>query len=132
MAIALATPALADEGWVIQRFASDITIQNDASLRIVEAMLFVGGAPLTAVRACEVVRGLTPEEFQQTIDTLNRHYRTQGRPYTIQLQEQGYILLLRPRYAGVRERLSGGPREARQQGERIRCDHGGPGPGDSG
>ena len=38
MAIALATPALADEGWVIQRFASDITIQNDASLRIVEAI----------------------------------------------------------------------------------------------
>ena len=38
MAFALATPALADEGWVIQRFASDITIQNDASLRIVEAI----------------------------------------------------------------------------------------------
>jgi uncharacterized protein (TIGR04222 family) len=37
-ATAFATPAAADEGWVIQRFASDITIQNDASLRIVEAI----------------------------------------------------------------------------------------------
>src|SRR4051794_18854358 len=27
-------------------------------LRLVEAMLFVGGAPLTAGRACEAVRGL--------------------------------------------------------------------------
>src|SRR5438093_1056072 len=29
-------------------------------LCILEAMLFVGGAPLTAVRACEAVRGLSP------------------------------------------------------------------------
>jgi uncharacterized membrane protein YgcG len=38
LAIAFATPALADEGWVIQRFASDITVQKDASLHIVEAI----------------------------------------------------------------------------------------------
>jgi uncharacterized membrane protein YgcG len=31
-------PALADEGWVIQRFASDITIQKDSSLHITEAI----------------------------------------------------------------------------------------------
>lgn len=82
-------------------------------LRILEAMLFVGGAPLTAVRACEAVRGLTPDEFHQTIDALNRAYRAQGRPYTIQLQEHGHVLALRPRYVGVHERLYGGPREAR-------------------
>ena len=34
----VAAPALADEGWVIQRFASDITIQDDSSLHIVEAI----------------------------------------------------------------------------------------------
>ena len=44
-------------------------------VRIIEAMLFVGGAPLTAARACEAIRGLTPEDFQQTVDTLNRSYR---------------------------------------------------------
>jgi segregation and condensation protein B len=82
-------------------------------VRIVEAMLFVGGAPLTAVRACEAVRGLTPDEFHQTIDALNRAYRAQGRPYTIQLQEHGHVLALRPRYVGIHERLYGGPREAR-------------------
>ena len=32
--------------------------------RLVEALLFVGGAPLTAVRACDTIRGLTPEQFK--------------------------------------------------------------------
>jgi uncharacterized membrane protein YgcG len=31
-------PAFADEGWVIERFAAEITIQKDASLHIVEAI----------------------------------------------------------------------------------------------
>jgi len=38
LAIAFATPALADEGWVIERFAADITIQKDGSLHVVEAI----------------------------------------------------------------------------------------------
>jgi len=33
-----AAPALADEGWVIERFAADITINKDGSLHIVEAI----------------------------------------------------------------------------------------------
>ncbi len=81
--------------------------------RILEALLFVGGAPLTAVRACDAVRGLTPEEFQQAIDALNRGYRAQGRPYTILLSGGGYVLDLRPRFAFVREKLQGNVREVR-------------------
>jgi hypothetical protein len=34
----LAAPASADEAWVIQSFAADMTIQNDASIRVVEAV----------------------------------------------------------------------------------------------
>ena len=37
-ALFFAAPALADEGWVIERFAADITIENDGSLHIVEAI----------------------------------------------------------------------------------------------
>jgi len=84
-----------------------------ALLRIIEAMLFVGGAPLTAARACEAIRGLTPEDFQQAVDTLNRNYRSQGRPYQLQMQDHGYVLALRPHFAGLREKLYGGVREAR-------------------
>jgi segregation and condensation protein B len=81
--------------------------------RVVEALLFVGGAPLTVARACEAIRGLTQEQFMEAIDGLNWEYRTEGRPYSIQTRNGGYVLALRPRYRGVVERLQGGPREAR-------------------
>jgi segregation and condensation protein B len=81
--------------------------------RIVEAMLFVGGAPLTAERAAEVVRGLSVEQFRDLIDGLNRDYRQQGRPYRIHMREQGYELVLQPSFRGVHERLYGSTREAR-------------------
>jgi segregation and condensation protein B len=82
-------------------------------VRIVEALLFVGGPPLTAVRVCETVRGLTEAQFLQTIDALNREYRQQGRPYSIQPHGQGYLLALRSRYKHVLEKLFGSVREAR-------------------
>jgi len=82
-------------------------------LRIVEAMLFIGGAPLTAVRACEIVRGLTEEQFQHAVDQLNHDYRRQNRPYTIQSQGEGIVLTLRPRYRPVLDKLYGSTREAR-------------------
>jgi segregation and condensation protein B len=81
--------------------------------RILEALLFVGGAPLTAERAAAAVRGLTPAQFTQALDALNDDYRRQGRPYLIQPQGQGHVLVLRPRFRAVVERLYGGPREAR-------------------
>jgi segregation and condensation protein B len=81
--------------------------------RIVEALLFVGGAPVTAARACETIRGLTEAQFLQAVDGLNREYRRQGRPYAIQARNGGYVLALRPRFRDVVERLHGGQREAR-------------------
>ena len=81
--------------------------------RIVEALLFIGGAPLTPARACETIRGLAAAQFMQAIDALNRAYRRQGRPYTIQAQGQGYILSLRPRFKPVLDKLYGTVREAR-------------------
>jgi segregation and condensation protein B len=82
-------------------------------LRILEALLFVGGAPLTAARAGEIIRGLNAEQFTQALDTLNRAYRRQGRPYNIQPREDGYVLSLRPKFRGVPAKLHGGQREAR-------------------
>lgn len=81
--------------------------------RVVEALLFVGGQPLTAARACETVRGLTPAQFTQAIEELNRTYRRQGRPYLAQSRERGYVLELRPRFRAVQERLDGGVSEAK-------------------
>jgi segregation and condensation protein B len=84
-----------------------------SSLRIIEALLFVGGPPLTAIRACEIVRGLTPEQFGHAIDELTQSYRKQGRPYAVQPSGRGFELALRPRYQRVMEKLHGGVREAR-------------------
>jgi segregation and condensation protein B len=95
----------------------DLTVDARATppppLRILEALLFVAGAPLTPDRAAAAIRGLTLEQFTEAIDQLNRDYRRQGRPYTIQTQGHGYVLTLRPRFRLVLERLHGGVREAR-------------------
>jgi segregation and condensation protein B len=81
--------------------------------RIIEALLFVGGAPLTAARVWETIRGLTPGQFMKAIDSLNQGYRRQGRPYSIQPQQDGYVLALRPAYLPVLEKLYGTMREVR-------------------
>jgi segregation and condensation protein B len=81
--------------------------------QIVEAMLFVGGHPLTPPVACTAVRGLTAEGFQAAVDSLNRRYRSQNRPYAIQRRDEGFVLALLPTHRGLRERLFGGPRETR-------------------
>jgi len=81
--------------------------------QLVEAMLFVGGPPLTAAAACAAVRGLTPERFRAATDALAARYRRQGRPYAVQPRDGGFVLVLLPAFRGLRERVFGGPREAR-------------------
>jgi segregation and condensation protein B len=73
----------------------------------------VGGAPLTAERAADAIRGLATDEFQAVIAGLNQEYRRQGRPYSIQPKDHGFVLTIRPRFRSVLEKLYGGPREAR-------------------
>lgn len=83
------------------------------ALRIIEALLFVGGAPLTAKRAREILRGLSEEQFDDAIAQLNADYRRQARPYAVHPQGAGWVLTLRSRYRHVIEKLYGGVREAR-------------------
>jgi segregation and condensation protein B len=91
--------------------------ENEAApplpLRIVEALLFVGGSPLTTHRVQEIIRGFSPEQFTEALDTLNHAYRVQNRPYAIVARGDGYSLALKPKFKGVKERLYGGQREAR-------------------
>jgi segregation and condensation protein B len=82
--------------------------------RIVEALLFVGGPPLSYPRAAEAVRDLTEEQFTQAVAGLNHEYQQQGRPYRAQFREGGYELALRPAHRQIRDRLYGSARrEAR-------------------
>lgn len=82
-------------------------------LQIVEAMLFIGGPPLTAEKACAAIRGLTHEKFRELVDELARSYRRQNRPYAVQPRETGWVLALRSQYRGVLAKLGGGGKETR-------------------
>jgi segregation and condensation protein B len=81
--------------------------------RIVEALLFVGGPPLTAEGACAVVHGLTPARFHEAAARLNLAYRAQGRPYRILPRGGGLEMVLRPAFLALKGRLHGAAREAR-------------------
>ncbi len=81
--------------------------------RILEALLFVGGLPVTAARAAEIIRNLTPEDFQGALEELNQEYREHGRPYEIASKGDGFLFALRPGYEEVVTNLHGGSREAR-------------------
>jgi segregation and condensation protein B len=82
-------------------------------VQLIEALLFMGGVPLTIERAAEAIRGLGSVQFTETIETLSREYRQQGRPYQIQLKDNGYVVALGPGFKSVEERLYGLNRQAR-------------------
>lgn len=115
--------ALLDSTWEVDVPAPAEPTTVDAALtsddnppeprRIIEALLFVGGQPLTAVRVGEIVRGVAPGQFHQVIAELNRDYRRQGRPYAIVSQGEGFVLTLRARFRDVVDKIYGGVREAR-------------------
>jgi segregation and condensation protein B len=81
--------------------------------QIIEAMLFIGGPPLTSENASAAVRGLSAEQFHESIRTLQQRYLKQNRPYAIHPQGNGFQLVVKPAFRTIRDRLFGGPREAR-------------------
>ncbi|MFN0198139.1 MAG: SMC-Scp complex subunit ScpB [Planctomycetaceae bacterium] len=82
---------------------------------VIEAALFVGGAPLTTKKLAGLFKGSYDNAYiEQQIDELNRHYLEQNRPYEIRLVEGGHRLVLRPEFERIRHRVFGfGPKEVR-------------------
>jgi segregation and condensation protein B len=83
--------------------------------QVVEALLFVGGQPLTGKRLADLLGGeFTHDHVDQLIDELNGMYEQEGRPYEVRLGEGGYRLGLRPEFERVRDRVYGyGPKEVK-------------------
>jgi segregation and condensation protein B len=94
------------------RSPSSTRIAPPAPEQLVEAMLFVGGQPLTADRFCAILR-VPADVFHAAVDALTRKYKAQNRPYSIQPRDDGYALVIRPLFRALRDKLYGGPREAR-------------------
>lgn len=85
-------------------------------LGIFEAMLFVGGAdnaPLSAVQAAALMRGVTVEEIHDLVDQLNARYRQFHCPFEVISEGTGYRLTLREELHRLRERFYGKVRHAR-------------------
>lgn len=109
--VAAATPESAPQ--------STASISDPASRldpeHVLEALLFVGGEPLTGRRLADLLGG---EHMYGQIDELivgvNTRYVEQCRPYQIVLGGGGYRLALRPEFEAVRNRVYGlGPRDVR-------------------
>jgi segregation and condensation protein B len=88
---------------------------NVTPTQVIEAALFVGGAPLTSKKIAALLRGSSDAAFvERTIDELNGSYAAEGRPYEIRLGDGGYRLELRAEYDKLRHRVYGsGPREVK-------------------
>jgi segregation and condensation protein B len=81
-----------------------------------EAMLFVGNRenrPLTAVKAAELMRDVSPDDIPAIVDELNAGYESGNRPYHIVGEGDGYRLTLKKAFYPVRNKLYGRIREAR-------------------
>jgi segregation and condensation protein B len=83
--------------------------------QVLEALLFVGGKPLTIKALGGVLRGDSDAGFIETaIEQLRDRYAEQNRPYEIRLTDGGYCLALRSEFEPERNRVYGfGPRQVR-------------------
>lgn len=105
------SPPSVDEGESSLASAPPVEINPQ---NILEAMLFVGGEPVSAERVAGLMRGVRTDEIDDLVYELNEQYRRQGRPYTIVEQSGEYRLVLVPAYRRVAHRLYGSPvREVR-------------------
>jgi segregation and condensation protein B len=85
----------------------EVTSSNDAArvtpLSILEALLFVGlpgGEPLTSHVAAGLMRGVEPHEVDEIAAELTRLYHEENRPYEVASRGDGWVMRLRPEFAG--------------------------------
>jgi segregation and condensation protein B len=83
--------------------------------QVLEALLFVGGKPLTIKAIGTVLRGEFDAVFiEAAVEQLRERYASQNRPYEIHLTDGGYCIRLRSDFEPERNRLYGfGPRQVR-------------------
>lgn len=93
--------------------AAEASATPPPAVRLVEALLFAGGQPISAELAGDLIRGMSPEQFRESIDELTHLYGRQDRPYRVEPRSNGFVLSLKPSMARLKSRLVPGPREAR-------------------
>ncbi len=101
-------------------FDVDATVESDACpiepRTIFEAMLFVGNEdnrPLSAEKAAELMRDVSPDEIPALVDELNAFYQSENAPYRVIKEGDGFRLVLREEFAHIGQRFYGRIQEAR-------------------
>jgi segregation and condensation protein B len=114
----IASPAEPEPG-LSSPSADDETRPEPA--QVIEALLFVGGQPLTAKTICGLLRGDFDADFvERAIEGINLRYSRQNRPYEIRPGEGGYRIVLRGEYEPLRNRVYGfGPKQVRLSQETL-------------
>ena len=80
---------------------------------IVEAMLFVGGPPVSSPQVAEALDAPVDDQIVRAAAQLNQRYHRQGRPYEIRRSGLGYQMVLRPQFTSLLRRLYGRTRQVR-------------------
>jgi segregation and condensation protein B len=90
-------------------------------VQVIEALLFVGGQPLTAKMIGEHLNGDFESGFvDRAIDDLRKRYARQSRPYEIRQGENGYRITLSADFEPIRNRVYGfGPKQVRLSQETL-------------
>ena len=109
--------AQAAENRAASSVQSDVSSQEAPveAEQVLEALLFVGGKPLTIKAIGTVLRGEFDAVFiENAIEQLRDRYARQNRPYEIRLTDGGYCMVLRADFEPERNRVYGfGPRQVR-------------------
>jgi len=89
---------------------------------ILEALLFVGqpgGEPLTSRKVASLMRGVRPQEVDDLVADLARSYAANNCPYEVVSKDAGWVMRLKPEFAGFGQVLEARARMVRLDGEAL-------------
>lgn len=118
---AVPTPAAVRPAEAVPTTTDGIPLQALTPIRVLEAILFVGGQPLALTKLARLIgETVEPQQISSWVDELNTQYAQENRPYEIRYSSSGYHLELRPEYEKLRQRVYGvGPREVKLSQEAL-------------
>ena len=91
-------------------------------LSILESLLFVGlpgGKPLSSAMVAGLMRGVRPQEVDELAAELDRRYRADNCPYQVASRDDGWVLKLRPEFAGFGTLVERKARQVRLDAESL-------------
>ncbi len=72
---------------------------QDNKHQIIEALLFASDSALSPDKIQAVLKDITPEEIESTVDSLNEKYRMEGHSFAIKKIARGYQMYTLPDFA---------------------------------